>query len=142
MDPRAKNTPEKTGELQIHFSDTPGSLGGVKLAATTPDQAVVLMVFCASSLGHCTGTVVTSTGLRDTPDKSSGGGDDMEKRIIRLESDIEHIKAVLEKIQSDVKDLKHDTRAEFLFLIRIIIGVSLGISAGLAGIIAKVFGWI
>lgn len=105
MDPRAKNTPEKTGELHIYFSDTPGSSAGVKFAATTPAQAVALMRVCGSSLGYGTGTVVTSAGLRDTPDKSSDGGDNMEKRLTVLETDVSHIKKDVGELKSDVSVL-------------------------------------
>lgn len=66
-----------------------------------------------------------------------GGGGDMQARVAKLESDVEHIKTTLKEIKEDVREIKRDARTDFRFLFGAIITASLG----LAGMMAKGFHW-
>lgn len=82
----------------------------------------------------------------DTPSSGGGGGDGrMEARIARLESDVSYVKREIVDIKSDVKAIRSDVRSDFRWLITA--GASgvvalLGSIVGLAGLIAKGFGWL
>ncbi|WP_369788504.1 hypothetical protein [Rouxiella sp. WC2420] len=69
--------------------------------------------------------------------KSGGGGGDMEIRIARLESDVEHIKNSIKEIKDDVREIKKDARTDF----RLIFGALIAVALGLAGMMAKGFHW-
>jgi hypothetical protein len=71
--------------------------------------------------------------------KSGGGGGDMlEARVARLESDVQNINANAVEIKQDVRDLRSKQWAHFL----ITWGGLIGLGLGLAGIMAKGFGWL
>jgi len=65
------------------------------------------------------------------------GGDGMEARIAKLESDVGHIQSDLREMKGDVKDIKKDAREDF----RILFGALIVVALGLALIMAKGFGW-
>lgn len=69
---------------------------------------------------------------------NGGGGDDMQARVAKLESDIEHIKNTLKEIKEDVREIKRDTRSDF----RILFGALITLALGLAGLMAKGFNWL
>lgn len=68
----------------------------------------------------------------------SGGGGDMEARVAKLESDVEYIKRDISEIKEDLKDIKKDAKSDFRTLFAALITVALG----LAGMMAKGFGWL
>lgn len=70
---------------------------------------------------------------------------DMETRVTRLESAIEHVHTDLRDIKQDVRDLRGemngmrgDARVDF----RLLFGALITIAIGLAGLMARGFGWI
>lgn len=103
----------------------------------------------------------------NTPTGGDGGGNDMVERVARLESDVEYIKrdvaeikndikALRQEIQSDFKSVSSDFRAEFKSMseefkliraemrtdFRQIFGAIIAVTLGLAGLMAKGFGWL
>lgn len=69
---------------------------------------------------------------------NGGGGEMIDARVAKLESDSEYIKAVLKDIKDDVREVKRDARTDF----RVMFGALITIAIGLAGIMAKGFGWL
>lgn len=67
----------------------------------------------------------------------NGGGGDMQARVAKLESDVEHIKNSLKEIKDDVREIKRDARNDF----RLLFGATITVSLGLAGLMAKGFHW-
>ena len=67
-----------------------------------------------------------------------GGGDNMEARVARLESHVEHIDTTLSDIKQDVRDIKKDAKSDF----RILFGALIALALGLAGLMAKGFHWL
>lgn len=76
--------------------------------------------------------------INDDLSMSNGGGGDMEARVAKLESDVEYIKRDISEIKSDIKDIKTDAKTDF----RILFGAIISVALGLAGLMAKGFGWI
>ena len=58
----------------------------------------------------------------------------MEARIAKLESEAHHIQSDIAKIKTDVRELRSDNK--------ILLGTIIAASLGLAGIMAKGFGWL
>ena len=58
----------------------------------------------------------------------------MEARIARLDSEVRHIQSGTAKIKTDVRELRSDNK--------ILLGMIIAASLGLAGIMAKGFGWL
>ena len=67
-----------------------------------------------------------------------GGGSDMQARVAKLESDVEHIKNSLKEIKDDVREIKRDARTDF----RLLFGAIITLALGLSGLMAKGFHWI
>lgn len=102
-------------------------------------------------------------------DGGSGGGD-MEARVAKLESGVEYIQRDISEIKSDLKEFKGEVRGEFKSVrdefksvhaefknvrdelkeqrelhhkdFRIIFGALITVALGLAGLMAKGFGWL
>ncbi|HDW8052597.1 TPA: hypothetical protein ACVU0F_004331 [Yersinia enterocolitica] len=62
----------------------------------------------------------------------------IDTRVAKLESDSEHIKVTLKDIKDDVREIKRDARGDF----RMLFGALIAVAIGLAGVMAKGFGWI
>jgi len=62
----------------------------------------------------------------------------MDARIAKLESDVDHIQSDTREIKQDIREMKVDARTDF----RILFGSIIGVAIGLAGLMAKGFGWI
>lgn len=73
----------------------------------------------------------------ESHDGGNGGGDDMQARVAKLESDVEHIKSTLKEIKEDVREIKRDARTDF----RLLFGALITVALGLAGLMAKGFNW-
>ena len=58
----------------------------------------------------------------------------MEARIARLESEAHHIQSDIAQIKTDIRELRSDNK--------ILLGMMIAASLGLAGIMAKGFGWL
>ncbi|HGH4644008.1 hypothetical protein [uncultured Enterobacter sp.] len=78
------------------------------------------------------------TGLENRYGSGNGGGDDMQGRVAKLESDVEHIKNALKDIKEDIREIKRDARSDF----RILFGALISVALGLAGLMAKGFHWL
>lgn len=71
----------------------------------------------------------------------TGGGSGeppMEARIARLEATTEHIQSDLSDLKGDVRALRGDQKTDF----RILFGALIAVALGLAGLMAKGFGWL
>lgn len=80
----------------------------------------------------------TDRGRGGHYDGGSGGGGDMELRVAKLESDVEYIKRDISEIKDDIKDIKKDAKSDF----RMLFGAIIAVALGLAGLMAKGFGWL
>ncbi|BDO97583.1 TPA: hypothetical protein ACXGCQ_004717 [Escherichia coli] len=67
-----------------------------------------------------------------------GGGDDMQARVAKLESDVEHIKHTLKEMKDDIREIKRDARSDF----RLLFGAIISVALGLAALMAKGFHWL
>lgn len=80
------------------------------------------------------------------PASFTGGGDPpMEARIARLEATVDHIQADIVDLKADVRELRGDMRGlrgEQQTDFRILFGALIAVALGLAGIMAKGFGWL
>jgi len=72
---------------------------------------------------------------RSSGDGTSGG---MEARVARLESDVAHIRTDITDVKADLRDLRKDGQRDF----RILFGAVIVATLGLAGLMARGFGWI
>lgn len=91
------------GKLTVTYSNSEGSGLGMEFYSTTRQTATAIFGVCASAIGTDKGSLVSFSSSGDTNENSSDGGDNMDKRIAVLESDVAHIK-------SDISDLKTDQR--------------------------------
>jgi hypothetical protein len=73
-------------------------------------------------------------------DGGRGGGDDggMEARVAKLEAAVEHIQVVVGEIKADLREVRRDMRGDF----RLLFGAVIFVALGLAGLMAKGFGWL
>ncbi len=76
--------------------------------------------------------------LNNGYDGGNGGDGDMQARVAKLESDVEHMKNTLKEIKDDVREIKRDARSDF----RILFGALITVALGLAGLMAKGFNWL
>lgn len=73
--------------------------------------------------------------------KSGGGGgtfDGMEARVAKLEASVGYIEREITDIKTEVRGLRSDARTDF----RLTFGALIAVAIGLAGLMAKGFGWI
>ncbi len=82
-------------------------------------------------------------GSGEPPDMS------LESRVARLEASAEHIQFDISEIKMDIRDIKSVMREEFssvrkehAFDFRLLFGAVIATTLGLAGIMAKGFGWL
>ncbi len=66
------------------------------------------------------------------------GGDGMDTRIAKLESDVGHIHADIQEIKVDIKDIRKDLREDF----RLVVAIIIAAVVGLAALMAKGFKWL
>ena len=72
---------------------------------------------------------------------AGGGGshfDGMEARVATLEAHAAHIQSDVAEIRADIREIKREARADF----RITWGAIIAATLGLAGLLAKGFGWL
>lgn len=75
---------------------------------------------------------------KNRSDDDGSGGGSMEARVAKLESDVEYIKRDISEIKDDIKDIKKDAKSDF----RMLFGAIIAVALGLAGLMAKGFGWL
>ena len=79
---------------------------------------------------------------KHTPYLRSDGGDGtydgMEARVAVLEAHVGHIETDIADIKRDLGGLRDNARTDF----RILFGALIAVALGLAGLLAKGFGWI
>ncbi|MBY7811640.1 hypothetical protein KW448_08270 [Vibrio fluvialis] len=66
------------------------------------------------------------------------GGNGMEARVAKLESDVSHIQRDITDIKSDIKEIRNHQRSDF----RVLFGALITVALGLAALMAKGFGWL
>ncbi|MBE4809167.1 hypothetical protein IM294_21810 [Enterobacter cloacae complex sp. P43RS] len=69
----------------------------------------------------------------------------MDGRVARIESDISYIKRDIQDLKGDIKDLRsdiRDIRTDMHTDFRITFGALIAVALGLAGIMARGFGWM
>ena len=86
---------------------------------------------------------INVTPIRATNDQhaqhgSGSGGDGMEARLAKLESDVGHIQSDVKEIKTDIKELRKDAKDDF----RLLFGVIIATTLALAGLLAKGFHWL
>ncbi len=81
---------------------------------------------------------MSNNHLRLVGEPTDGGEPPMEARIARLESDVEYIKRDIAEIKADLKDFRAEVRQDAHILWAALFAVALG----LAGMMAKGFGWL
>lgn len=74
--------------------------------------------------------------LRDRGGPPDNG--DMEARIAKLEAGVAHLERDLGELRADVREIKRDQRSDF----RLLFGAIIAATLGLAGLMAKGFGWL
>ncbi len=81
----------------------------------------------------------------NTQQTGSGGNGGVEARIARLESDVAHLCTDVADIKLDLRELRKDMYGEFKTIrddFRILWGALMFLGIGLAGMMAKGFGWL
>lgn len=63
---------------------------------------------------------------------------EMEARVAKMESAVEYIQRDLGEIKLDIREIKRDARFDF----RLLFGAIITVALGLAGLMAKGFGWL
>ncbi|MBE3263139.1 hypothetical protein IM264_10330 [Enterobacter cloacae complex sp. P34C] len=69
----------------------------------------------------------------------------MDGRVARIESDISYIKRDIQDLKGDIKDVRsdiRDIRTDMRTDFRITFGALIAVALGLAGIMARGFGWM
>ena len=62
----------------------------------------------------------------------------MEARIARLEAGMDHIQSDMRDVKSDLRVIRDDARTDF----RLLFGALIAVAIGLAGLMARGFGWL
>ncbi|KKJ78813.1 hypothetical protein WH95_00605 [Kiloniella litopenaei] len=62
----------------------------------------------------------------------------MEARVAKLEAAVEHIHKDTSDIKTDLRDYRKEQRSDF----RLGVGITITATLGLAGLLAKGFGWL
>ena len=73
-------------------------------------------------------------------------GGNMEARIAKLEASVSHIETAIMDIKADIRDIRNidirDIRNQMKIDFRVLFGSIIFIALGLAGLMAKGFGWL
>lgn len=70
--------------------------------------------------------------------QGGGSGDGMEPRVAKLESDVGHIQSDIRDIKQDIREMRKEAKEDF----RVLFGALIVVAVGLAGLLAKGFGWL
>lgn len=99
------------GRLLIAYSDKSGGTVGVEFSAVASSQATLLIGACSVAASDKPKRIVTSAVIDDTDiiqTSTNDGGDDMEKRLAVLETEVSHIKSDVSELKADVKQIASD----------------------------------
>lgn len=69
----------------------------------------------------------------------------MEARVAKLEASITHIEQDITEIKTDIRDLRQDVREvrrDMQTDFRLLFGALIAVALGLAGLMARGFGWL
>jgi len=71
---------------------------------------------------------------------SGNGGDNggMEARVAKLEASVDYIQREISELKTEVRGIRSDARTDF----RLLFGALIAVALGLAGLMAKGFGWL
>lgn len=86
---------------------------------------------------------LSQVGMRRSDASSSDAS--MDGRVARIESDISYIKRDIQDLKGDIKDVRgdiRDIRTDMRTDFRITFGALIAVALGLAGIMARGFGWM
>lgn len=72
-----------------------------------------------------------------TGDGNNGDGR-LEARVAKLEASVAHIERDIGEMKTDVRGLRSDARTDF----RLLFGALIAVALGLAGMMARGFGWL
>lgn len=97
---------EKQGKLLVAYSIDDGSTVGVEFSSASQETATAVFGICATTLAESTGRLVTSSSLGDTSGNSSGGGENMEKRLAVLDAEVSHIKLDVSDIKQKISSIE------------------------------------
>jgi len=77
-------------------------------------------------------------------DGDGGGGDDggMEARVAKLEAIVEHVQQDIAELKADVRNVRNDITGIRTTDFRILFGAIIAVALGLAGLMARGFGWL
>lgn len=83
-------------------------------------------------------------GARLPLESTGDGGDDggMEARIAKLEATFEHLGRDVDDLRADVKELRRDIHGIRTTDFRLLFGAIIAVALGLAGLMARGFGWL
>lgn len=78
----------------------------------------------------------------------NGGGDDLEARVAQLETHVQYIRRDIDSLKDDVREFRGETKTELASIhsvmrgdFRLLFGSLIAVALGLAGMMAKGFGW-
>lgn len=79
----------------------------------------------------------------------SGGGDDLEARVAQLETHVQYIRRDIDSMKDEVRQFRGETKTELASInllmrsdFRLLFGSLIAVALGLAGMMAKGFGWV
>lgn len=96
---------QNPGLLSVTYTNNDGSLVGVEFTSASENAATAVFAVCASTMGKSNGRLVSSSSSGNTVEMRDNGGDDMERRIAVLESDVTRIKTDISELRVDQKTL-------------------------------------
>jgi outer membrane murein-binding lipoprotein Lpp len=102
-----------------------------------------------SNLFHIARKRDSGSGRDHTGNGKPPGGDDLEARVAKLEAHVEYIRRDLDDLRVDLREFRGETKASFAGVrsemksdFRLVFGALIAASLGLAGLMAKGFGWL
>lgn len=66
------------------------------------------------------------------------GDDELEARVAKLEASVGYIEREITDLKTEVRGLRNEARTDF----RLLFGALIAVALGLAGLLAKGFGWL
>lgn len=76
--------------------------------------------------------------MDDWQHAGTGGGNDRNATVARLESGVSHIRLDLGETKADVRGIRTEARSDF----RLMFGALIAATLGLAALMARGFGWL
>ncbi|WP_223515747.1 hypothetical protein [Pseudomonas sp. GL-R-26] len=86
---------------------------------------------------------------RDDGGNNGGGGGELEARVAQLETHVQYIRRDIDSLKDDVREFRGEAKGEFSGIrsdmrvdFRLVFGSLIVVALGLAGMMAKGFGWL